>query len=184
MYGFLLYDETEIQSGRKLVRVEPYIRIHVKQVESLFKEHYHIEQKKDFHNYTVGGSVFVLAHPENSEYCKRANGTLKYYVAQETDVNPVLERLIQIYHEFAKPYFYKYGSVAGADLALNTNPDKWCTHNLMGAHRMMKGLIAAKLVHSPNYSELKSIYDVNIQRADHQNQTSYELIKDYLDKLL
>lgn len=184
MYSLSIYEERELNTNRKVFRVEPSVFIHVKEVEAIFIENYHIHLRRRQQYFTLGGSVFVLAHPDNKEYCKRANGTLKYYAVDEEDVEPILKRLFQIYREFAVDYFATYGSIQGADLALNSLPEKWCTHNLMGPHRWMKGLIAARLARNPEYVHLETVYSTQILRSDSQEQTSFALIKEYLNKML
>ncbi|GJJ02531.1 hypothetical protein RugamoR64_30690 [Duganella rhizosphaerae] len=68
----------------------------------------------------------------------------------------VVQGVERVFHEFALPYFERYGSIEAIDQLLNTEPLLPTPHKILW-DRYAIGLITAKLLGRANFEELACI---------------------------
>lgn len=183
MYQVLIYTEYNFQVKRNVFCIEPHLWIHVKKIEEIFLRYSHIKYDFPQRSYTLGNSIYVLAHPQNLEYTKIFNGTLRYYAFEPAHVPAITERLIQIYNQFAKAYFQDNATVSSVDKVLNHNIELPTRHKASHYYRAVKGLIAARLCDNPDYAQLLKYYLQKAPIWSPEDVSTLNNVIDHLEKL-
>ena len=175
IYDLLFYDRTNIRTGEKGVQVEPYVWINVLQISKYYKEiTINTYLKKEIHFKVLGGSVAeIKANPDGIH--KKWNETLGLMIFNEKDILPVSKELINQFKKVALPYFSKNGSVSMVDKYANGYPLEKIVHMSHDCHRIIYGLIAAKLNKNPQLENLISVYEKVILDDDMPEDCKEEL---------
>lgn len=97
------------------------------------------------------------------------------------DFDTIVNSMIPFVSKYVVRYFDENTSVSRADLLLNTEPEGFSLHTYLGPTRATMGLIAAKLVHNPNYESLKKIYVDKMRDATGNTKTDFMKAIDYID---
>lgn len=174
-YDIHFYDRTVIKTGNKGVLVEPHIWINVKEISMYYKEvTMNRELKKEADFKILGNSVAeLLANPSGVH--KKWNESLGLYIFEEKDIFPVSKQIIKQFEKVALPYFENNGNVKMVDKLVNEFPNKKTVHISNDNHRIIFGLIAAKLNNNPKLETLINIYDKMIEDLDMIKEVKEEL---------
>lgn len=171
LYQFLVYNRTILGSGIKGYLIEPYIWITVKEIEKYYKQiTSNTELKTEVDWKTIGNSLAnIMANPDG--LYKKRNKSLDLLVFEEKHIRPVAARLLKHFKEVALPYCLTNGSITMVDKIVNSKPDEYKVHMQNDNFRIIKGIIAAKLVGNPNLDKIIKIYDKQIVDRDMYNAT-------------
>lgn len=175
LYQFLIYSRTIIKTGKKGYLIEPYIWINVKEIEKIYREitlNKVIKSDTDFK--TIGNSVAgILANPDG--LYKNRNKSLDLFVFEEKHMAHVGVELFKRFKGVALPYFLNNGNVPTVDKLINTKPNEYKVHTQNDNHRIIKGIIAAKLNNNPSLNELIDIYYEQLLERDMLSNTKKEM---------
>ncbi len=145
-------DELQLQcrDGYPGCRVEPDVGVRFECVEEIFHRTSGFEHKNQKGTSTVGGSIGELSN--------RPSRRLEFFTEFEAGIPRVVQDVLKIFHEFAVPYFERYGSLRAIDNELNGDPRSMTHQRSLPWFRCSTGIIVAKLVARPDYEELASFY--------------------------
>ena len=164
-FTFLIYQRTIIKTGDKGFLIEPYVTIHVSEVEKYHKEiTTNDELKKEKDSTTIGNSIAnLLANPDGVN--TKLNQSLDLHIFEEKHIAIVANELFKQFKNVALPYFLTNNTVQQVDNLLNKYPKEYCVHMDNNFYRFIKGIIAAKLNNNPQTEQLVKIYnDLIIER--------------------
>lgn len=183
LYQFLVFDRTELKSGRKLFLVEPLILINVNTIEKFYKR-ITINKflKSDIDFITIGNSIAALKSNKNEVY-EKLNSSLELFVLEESDIPKLAKILFKEFIEVAYPYCLKNGNVAMVDKLLNNNPDIHKVHVQNDNYRILKGLIAAKLNHNPAFEKILNSYEKQISNRPEYFKTEWKNLNEILHEI-
>jgi len=165
LFFILIYDRTNIDTGEKGFKIEPFANISILDIENFYKNvtlNNYLKTEWDF--ITLGNSIAELkANPDGIH--KKWNESLDLFIFYEKDIQIVSNELIKQFKNFALPYFNTNNTVKRVDQLFNEHPRRYSVHMSNDLFRFIKGLIAAKLVENPNFSQLLNIYsDLLVER--------------------
>lgn len=130
--------------------VEPCVIVSIEQVEKIFHQASGFRAKTQNDTPTMGTLLGPLKEGRPTSY--------KFTLKTESDISCVTERIVQVFHEAALPYFDRWGSLTGIDAELNDNPENPSIHRGTAWLRCSTGLIVAKLVGRADYEHLVEFY--------------------------
>jgi hypothetical protein len=175
IYQFFIYNRTLLGSGKKGFLLEPSVWVHVNKMEEYYKKitlNKGIKADIDFR--TIGNSIAgILSNPEG--VYKNRNKSLNLHIFEEGHVEIVAMRLFKLFKEVTLPYCLNNSTIASVDKLINTKPDEYKVHMGNDNHRIIKGLIAAKLNNNRNLNELIRIYDKQLIERDMLDDTKEEM---------
>lgn len=175
IYDIHFYDRTNTKTGAKGFLVEPYIWINVKEIEQYYKEiTLNKELKKETDFKILGESLAELIANRDGIH-RKWNESLDLYIFEERDIAVVAKELIKQFEKVALPYFLKNGSVQMVDKLANEHPKEKSVHLSNDNHRIIHGLIAAKLNNNTKLEQLIEIYDKMIIELDMVESTREEM---------
>ena len=165
-YTMNFYTRTVLKTGEKGFLVEPFIWITNNAIENIYKDITLLEPFEVEHDYiSLGNSVANLkANPDGIN--RNRNQSLDLFVFEEKNINYVGWEIKKHFNELAIHYFLANSSVKAIDSILNKHPYEYCVHMNNDNFRFIKGLIAAKLNHNPNFSHLMEVYTKLIYDRD------------------
>lgn len=79
-------------------------------------------------------------------------------VHNESDVPPVVDRILEIFRRDALPYFSQFSDLKAVDMAVNERPQEQCVHRVLPSLRCATGAIVAKLTDRENFDALIASY--------------------------
>lgn len=144
--------------GKPGWRIQPNVAVRIDHVEDIFHQTSRFEPKYQNDTPTIGGAVGNILTGDN-------RGS-EFFVESAEDIPKATEGLVRVFHDFALPYFQKFGSLHAIDAELNDNPTTRTPHRVAPWLRCSTGLIVAKLVGRPNYDELVQIYSGIMTNTD------------------
>jgi hypothetical protein len=164
-----------LKSGAKGFLIEPFIWVHVNEIE----KHYKLITvnkviKRDIDFVTIGNSIASLLANADGIY-KNRNKSLDLYIFNEIDIVNVSKQLERIFKEIALPYCLKNDNVASVDKLVNMYPNEYKTSFSNDNYRIIKGLIAAKLNDNSALNDLVEIYDRQIVDRNMSEDTKAEM---------
>ncbi|PSL19896.1 hypothetical protein [Chitinophaga ginsengisoli] len=173
-YDIRFYDRTVAKTGERGFLIEPVVYINVKAIEDIYKQitvNKYLTKPVDF--ITLGGNVANLeANPDGLR--QKWDQSLDLLVFESSDVDYVAGQLLHHFSKTALPYCLESGNIAGVDRLLNKNPDQYTVHMANETYRIIKGLIAAKLVNNPRLGDLVLTYERIIQDWELPVETQQE----------
>lgn len=154
------------------------VRLYIsqKKVEQVYE---HVLGKS--HKLTIGNSIERISKSPDGREVK--NGDMVILLIQNEDVEAAIETLKRYYSDIAKPYFEKYQTLAAIDDIINNPPFDYCPAHVGGNFddRCIKGLIVARLINSPKFDHLVSIYNEKIKETmDMPSIENYSKVREYL----
>lgn len=85
-------------------------------------------------------------------------------VHDESDVTPVVDRILEIFRNVAVPYFSEFSDLKAVDVAVNDHPQQKCVHRVMPSLRCSTGVIVARLTGRDDYDALVATYREQLQQ--------------------
>jgi hypothetical protein len=131
-------------------RVQPNVGVRIDLVEEIFHQTSGFEPKFRDGTSTMGNSVGSLIG-KSSRDCE-------FLVETDADVPAVTEKVIEVFRDFAIPYFNKWRSLQAIDAELNDDPASKTKHRGLAWFRCSTGLIVARLLGRTDYEKLAEIY--------------------------
>jgi hypothetical protein len=173
-FDIRFYNLTSIDSGEKGFQVEPMIYISVKAIEYFYKQiTVNKYLSKPYHFITLGGAIANLeANPDG--FRKKWNQSLQLDIFSPSDVDYVAAKILQHFHNTALPYCLQNGNVAAVDRLFNQYPEKNTAHISNEAYRLLKGIIAARLVHNPAIDAITSVYSKLVEEMPEDVRQEFE----------
>lgn len=174
-YQFLIYNRTFLKTGAKGFLVEPYIWIHLNEIEKYYKQiTLNSVIKNDIDFVTLGNSIAsLLANPDG--LYKNRNKSLELFILNEKDISYVEDQLVKKFKEVAMPYCLSNANIASVDKLANTYPNEYKVNLSNDNYRIIKGIIAARLNNNPSLNELIKIYDNQLVERDMPEDTKEEM---------
>ncbi len=129
-------------------RVQPDVGVRIETIENIYHQIAGFEKKYQKGTCTVGSSVGIILAGD-ARRCE-------FGLATAADLPAVVQGVERVFHEFALPYFERYGSIEAIDELLNTDPLQPTPHKILW-DRYAIGLITAKLLGRANFEELARI---------------------------
>jgi hypothetical protein len=175
IFDFHFYERTNIRGGEKGFLIEPYIWIHVKDVEDIYKKitvNRELKKLSDF--ITLGNSIANLKN--NPDGVNRIRNTsLDLLLFDFKDIDYVASEIARYFQKYAMEYFNTNANVAKADELLNAHPSEYTVHMRNDTYRFIKGLIAAKLTNNQKFTDLFKIYEKLVIERDMPENTKMEM---------
>ncbi|MGO8689606.1 MAG: hypothetical protein ACLQLG_08220 [Thermoguttaceae bacterium] len=131
-------------------RIQPNTGVRIERVEELFHQSSGFDPKHRKHTATMGNSVGILLNGRSR--------TCEFLLESESEVGPVAEKIMDVFREFALPYFERWGSLKAIDVELNDTPTKPTPHRGLAWFRCSTGIIVARLLGRPDYEQLVAFY--------------------------
>ncbi|MGV4439634.1 hypothetical protein ACQ1PL_09075 [Ornithobacterium rhinotracheale] len=107
----------------------------------------------------------------------------RFVIKTDDDIAEWMKIVTDFYSKVAEPFYNKFSTVADIDILLNSDPSKRVPElNDLGAH-IITGLISAKLNENPNYNELRTYYEQELESKfkGHFLYNNCKQVIDYLD---
>lgn len=175
IYDVLWYDRVNQDTNEFGFQAEPYVYIHNRSIESVYKEvSVNKFLKIELSFKTIGNSVADLEANPKGIYEKR-NNSVDIYVFNESQIEKAAVSLFNYFRKTALPYFDKYAAVGSIDEALNSHPSDYCVHMPNDNWRIVKGLIAARLNNNSRYEKLHRTYYEFMDQRSMPKETFEEL---------
>jgi hypothetical protein len=144
--------------GKPGWRIQPNVALRFEQVEDIFHQTSEFELKHQKDTPTIGGAI--------GNILKNDNRACEFLLESESHIAPVTEKIVQVFREFALPYFDKFKSLIAVDAELNTKPTERTPHRVAPWLRCSTGIIVAKLIGRPDYQHLADVYTDVMTRSD------------------
>ena len=87
-----------------------------------------------------------------------SNRNCEVRVNSEDDVPQAADALLQVFHDFAEPYFERFSALSTIDSELNEKPREETPNRIVPWLWCATGSIVARLVDRPNYGDLAEVY--------------------------
>jgi hypothetical protein len=142
--------------GKPGYRIQPNVGVRLEQVEHIFHQASGIESKYQKDTPTMGSSIGMLLTGD-SRSCE-------FLVESGSDVAMMAGQIVGTFHEFAMPYYERWGSLIAIDAELNSKPSERSHHRPLAWQRCSTAIIAAKLVGRPDYDQLAGFYTEVMKR--------------------
>jgi hypothetical protein len=136
--------------GKPGWRVQPNVGVRVNRVEEIFHQKSGFEEKCQKGTPTIGSGVGNLLSGDNL--------ACEFRLDLYGDITTVSERVVHVFHDFAVPYFQRFGCLSAIDSELNDAPSARTPQRAVPWLRCSTGAIVAKLTGSPDYDRLVHIY--------------------------
>jgi len=162
-------------NGKPGWRIQPNIGIRVDALEDIFHEISGTEKRYQKNTCSIGGGVGNIFYGDNRK--------CEFVLISDADVAIAVEGVEKVFHEFAMPYFEKYGSIYAIDELLNTSPSERSRHRGPWL-RCSTGVIAAKLSNRENYDAIVSVYAETMKTIDNGVHVArFKALLDVLDSM-
>jgi hypothetical protein len=136
--------------GKPGYRIQPNVGVRLERVENIFHQTSGFESKYQKDTATMGSSVGIFLTGDGR--------SCEFLLERESEIPSVAEKLVNVFREFALPYFERWGSLAAIDAELNDKPAERSHHRALASFRCSTGIIVAKLLCRPNYNQLAAFY--------------------------
>lgn len=136
--------------GKPGYRIQPNVGIRIERVENIFHQTSGFESKFQKDTATIGSSVGMFLEGD-SRSCE-------FLLRLDSEIATVAEDIIKVFHEFALPYYDRWGSLAAIDAGLNDKPGEQTPHRPLPWFRCSTGIIVAKLIGRSDYDQISVIY--------------------------
>lgn len=136
--------------GKPGYRIQPNVGIRIERVEKIFHQTSGFESKYQKGTATMGSSVGMFLDGD-SRSCE-------FLLRLDSEVAAVAEDVVKVFHEFALPYYARWGSLAAIDAELNDKPGERTLHRQLPWFRCSTGIIVAKLRGRADYDQLAAFY--------------------------
>lgn len=136
--------------GKPGYRIQPGVAVRIEQVENIFHQTSGFESKHQKDTPTMGSSVGILLTGD-SRSCE-------FLLETESEVQSITKKIMDVFHDFALPYFERWGSLTAIDAELNDKPTERTLHRALAWFRCSTGIIVAKLLDRPDYDQLAAYY--------------------------
>ena len=144
--------------GKPGLRVQPNVGVRVARIEETFHRISGFEPKYQGDTVTIGAGIGNITNNDNR--------ACEFIVETDVDVITASEQILRVFREFALPYFARFSELSAIDAELNDHPLERTPNRPVPWLRCASGLIVAKLVERPNYTELVQVYGDLMSRAD------------------
>lgn len=105
----------------------------------------------------------------------------RYKIQNEEDLQNTCELIAAFFEQTGFAFLTNLDSVAAIDKALNATYRQPCKFVYNQIHRCFKGIIAAKLNNSPQFTELAEVYQLYLrQHANAHEQAQFDKLLAYL----
>jgi len=136
--------------GKPGYRIQPHVGVRIEQVESIFHQTSGFESRHQKDTPTMGNSIGILQSGD-SRSCE-------FLLESESQIALIAEKITDVFCKFALPYFERWESLIVIDAELNGKPVERTHQRPLAWQRCSTGLIVAKLVGRPDYSQLSALY--------------------------
>ncbi len=163
--------------------LEPWFEITIKQIKDIYLPVSDRGPEANDYIFTLNNTFgYLYDHYEKGYNTVHHPMTEVLYPADSSsDFENIVNSMTPFVKKYVTRYFNENTSVARADFLLNTEPEGYSLHLLLGPYRAIMGLIAAKLVHNPNYESLKKIYVDKMRDATGNTKTDFMRAIEYID---
>ena len=138
------------KDGKPGWKIQPNLSVRLEQVEEIFHRTSGFERQYQSDTPTMGASVGHLLNGNNQ--------SCQFFLEVDSDLATATEWAMQIFREFALPYFEQWSSLRAIDTELNDDPFKKTPHRSLAWFRCSTGIIVARLVGRADYEKLTAFY--------------------------
>ncbi len=136
-------------------RIEPDMSVRLERVEAIFHQTSGFKPVDQKYTATWGLPVSVLA------------GEREIPLATAAQVETATDQLMEIFREYALPFYDRWGSLEAIDAAVNANPHERVLYRSLAWFRCSTGLITARLTGRQDYDRLFHAY-TEIMKKDNK----------------
>lgn len=160
--------------------IDPEIKIHLKEIESIYKSIAQIESRP----YLTLGNHFLKIRDYDGDSANYKNKpTKEWLIENEEDIEYLIKIIPKYLEEVILPYFDTNSSLSRVDELLNKYPEKMSVHNYMYPLRANIAIIAAKLNNNPRYNELIDIYESELEDAEENYKIEFYKLRELLESM-
>ncbi len=110
------------------------------------------------------------------------NKYFRYRIQHAEDLNAIAAQIKEFVNREGLSFTHEFSTLKNVDVLLNRKPRRPCKYLYNQTHRCFKGLVAAKLIHSPNFIRLIDQYlsQLKSMRTKENLLASYTSMANYL----
>jgi hypothetical protein len=144
--------------GNPGLRIQPNVAVRIERVEDIFHQTSGFAARDQKDTPTLGGAIGNIT--------KNDNRACEFLLASPTEVAFVAEQVMRVFHDFALPYFERFGTLSAIDAELNTRPTERTPNRVAPWLRCATGIIVARLVGRSDYRQLIETYSDVMTHSD------------------
>jgi hypothetical protein len=140
-------------------RVQPSIGVRLNRVEEIFHQTSGFDRKDQANTSTWGTSAAKLIGGRTGE--------CEFSLVSASQVEHVSEQIMNVFREYALPFYERWGSLKAIDAAVNAKPEERVLYRSLAWFRCSTGLITARLTGRADYEKLLQTY-TEIMKKDNK----------------